>query len=80
MASPIQPAQQITRFGQLRFVIPLTPVELLANMFGHRSPRWHRLLLTEVVEFFEKLDTEELTPDAQCFHHRANLTSGQSHV
>ena len=72
MTSLIQLAQQITRLGQFGLTIGLVPSELLANMFGYRCAGRHGLLLRKVLQILEKLHTEELTADAQCFHHCAN--------
>src|SRR5256885_817488 len=78
MAGLVQFAQKTLRLGQVRLTIDSEPLELMTKVFSHSRAGGHRLLLRELLKFFENLGTKKLTTDAQCFHHRVDLQALQN--
>src|SRR5580765_2166216 len=78
MSGLVQFAQKILGLGQVRLTIASQPLELLTELFSHSRPGRHRLLLAELLKFFEHVGSKKLTTDAQCFHHRVDLQDVQN--
>ena len=73
MTGLVQFAQNILGLGQVRLTVGSQPLELMTELFSHSRAGRHRLLLRELLKFFENVATKKLTTDAQCFHRRVDF-------